>query len=480
MPGIDADALSDVAAFAERWTALRRRQERVPGVQVAIRHRGRLITSFASGVADETTGEPLTTRHRFRIASHSKMATATIVGHYLDERRLRLDDRVDDHVAAYAGTPMGQRTVHELLSHSGGIRRDGKDADHWILGQPFPDADALFMLATDHGDVLAANVRAKYSNIGFGVIGSVLESVGAASFGALLHQLVVEPLELRDTAADIDASTLGPGPVATGHTGLAIADRRIPIDQVGTGALAAATGLVSTAEDVTAFLSAHALGDERLVSDATKRLLHRSVQAIDPEVPDSGYALGFQVARVEGRTWIGHGGGWPGHITQSWLEPTEGLAVSVLTNAIDGPAGAWANAILKLLGLAMKEPGATPEHDRATLGTYEGRWTTMWRALEIVAIGRRLVAMRPESPDPVVEQQVLEVVDADTLRYADDGPGLAAPGELIQYGRDVDGTVRSIRNGGVSMVPLDVARADIDARAAAGERVEIGRPIGSS
>ena len=38
------------------------------------------------------------------------------------------------------------------------------------------------------------------------------------------------------------------------------------------------------------------------------------------------------------RRLVGHGGGWPGHITRSLLDPVAGLAVSVLTNAIDGPA----------------------------------------------------------------------------------------------------------------------------------------------
>jgi D-alanyl-D-alanine carboxypeptidase len=476
VPGYDAAALSDAAAFAERWLAFRCWRERVPGVQVAIRHHGELVASFACGVADETTSEPLTTAHRFRIASHSKMATATIVGRLVQDGVLRFDDRVDQHVAGYEGTAMGERSLRELLSHAGGIRRDGMDADHWQLARPFPDGGRLVELATDDAEVLDANVRCKYSNIGFGVLGQVVEGATGASFSELLERFVTRPLGLTDTGADLDDPALQPGRIATGHTSLGSAATRIAIDQVGTGALAAATGLVSTAEDVTAFLAAHALGDDRLVTDQVKRQLHRSVQAIDAANADTGYGLGFQVQRIEGRTWVGHGGGWPGHITRSLLDPEEGLAVSVLTNAIDGPAAAWATAIVKILGLAAAAPPL--DVGRAALATYEGRWASIWRVNEIVAIGGRLVSMSPESPDPVVEQQRLEVVDADTLRYADDGPGLAAPGELVRYERAADGTVRSIRSAGSTMHPTDALRVAIEARAADGVAVRQGSPVG--
>ena len=52
--------------------------------------------------------------------------------------------------------------------------------------------------------------------------------------------------------------------------------RRIPIEHVDTDAMAAATGFYSTAEDMCRYASAHFLGDERLLSDRSKRLMQRT------------------------------------------------------------------------------------------------------------------------------------------------------------------------------------------------------------
>ncbi len=72
-------AVADAAAYFERWVGFRRRLDDVPGVQVAIAHRGELVASFAVGEADLAAHQPLTTRHLFRIASHSKTFTATAI-----------------------------------------------------------------------------------------------------------------------------------------------------------------------------------------------------------------------------------------------------------------------------------------------------------------------------------------------------------------------------------------------------------------
>src|SRR3546814_13420854 len=69
-----------------------------PGCVIAIARRGRVVLERAFGVADLATGEPLTPRHRFRVASHSKTFTATGILRLREAGRLRLDDPAGDHV----------------------------------------------------------------------------------------------------------------------------------------------------------------------------------------------------------------------------------------------------------------------------------------------------------------------------------------------------------------------------------------------
>src|ERR1700758_2859121 len=65
-----------------------------PGCIIAIAHRGEIVAEHAFGVANLATGEKLTPRHRFRIASHSKAFTAAGIMKLREQRLLRLDDPV--------------------------------------------------------------------------------------------------------------------------------------------------------------------------------------------------------------------------------------------------------------------------------------------------------------------------------------------------------------------------------------------------
>src|SRR5690606_9640825 len=117
--------------YADRWLAYRRWRLRIPGVQVAVRVGGTLVLDAAHGAADETTGEALTTRHRFRIASHSKSLAALTAMRLVEAGLVRLDDEVQQHVPARHGTDAGALLVRELLSHGGGAVRDGDEVAFW-------------------------------------------------------------------------------------------------------------------------------------------------------------------------------------------------------------------------------------------------------------------------------------------------------------------------------------------------------------
>ena len=121
--------VADAAAYFGRWLEFRLGAERVPGVQAAVLHGDEVVLSVAHGVADVSTGEPLTDGHLFRIASHSKTFTATAVMQLVQAGSLRLDDRVGELIVELASSPIAAVTVRELLSHAGGVVRDGSDGE---------------------------------------------------------------------------------------------------------------------------------------------------------------------------------------------------------------------------------------------------------------------------------------------------------------------------------------------------------------
>ena len=113
MSELERRHVADAAVYFDRSLEFRLAADRVPGVQAAALHDDEVVLSAAHGVADVTTGEPLTDRHLFRIASHSKTFTATAVMQLVERCALRLDDTVGERIAELASSPITAVTVRE-------------------------------------------------------------------------------------------------------------------------------------------------------------------------------------------------------------------------------------------------------------------------------------------------------------------------------------------------------------------------------
>lgn len=475
MPSVSPAVFADTARYFDDWIAFRRRVDRVPGIQVAMLYDDQLVLSSAHGLADVEAGTPLTTGHLFRIASHSKVFTASAITQLVEQGRLRLDDRAGNWLSFLDGSPVAGVTIREMLSHSAGVVRDGWDGDFWQLFRPFPAADELRRISLDAADVLPRNERFKYSNISFSLLGLVVEAVTGQPYADYVTEHVVDRLELHDTGPELETARIAE--YATAYSALSYAERRVPIDPIVTGAMASATGFYSTASDVVRFAAAHFHGDNRLLSDDSKRLMQRTEWKVEGSTNQS-YGLGLAITDIKGRRLLGHGGGFPGHISYTLFDPIDRLAVSVLTNAIDGPAQVMATTAFRLLALADR--GA----DRQTTGeshripgidgtAFGGRYANLWTVFDIVELGGQLYQLDVVAGDPTEDPQRLAIVDEHTLRIAD-APGYASPGERLAFDRNDDGSVRSVRGGsGTTSCPLDHLAGAIATR----KRITLGSPL---
>jgi D-alanyl-D-alanine carboxypeptidase len=469
------DLLREALTYVDSWLDYRVWKLRTPGAQVAVWFDGALQFSKAYGVSNSDTREPLTTAHLFRIASHSKTFTATAVMQLVEAGKLRLDDTAGAWLSALAeaGSPLADVTVRHLVSHSAGVRRDGVDATFWALNRPFPDESALLDLALREGAVRHPDATFKYTNIGFGLLGLIVGKAAGSTYAEYVQTAIIEKLGLRDTGPELDEARQSE--YAGGHSGLGSWDERQVIPHVDTVALAAATGFYSTAEEMVRFASAHFFGDTRLLSDRSKNEMQRPVwTGLSPDAPQDGYGYGTIVRHYDGHRMVGHSGGYPGHITRTMWDPHEGLAISVLTNAVDGPAEELAAGILKLLdkARAMESkvplssglvnsaallPPASPDEEIA-LGSFIGRFAGLWGVTDVFILGGKLFASNPVAPSPVAEPIELAVIDADTLRIMGGSP-YGSVGELYRYERDASGKVVSLFTGGMQTWPIEDYRA---------------------
>jgi hypothetical protein len=247
------------------------------------------------------------------------------------------------------------------------------------------------------------------------------------------------------------------------------------IPHVDTHAMASATGFYSTAEDMVTFASAHFFGDDRLLSDRSRNEMQRPMwSGLSPDNPKSGYGYGIVVEDYAGHRMVGHSGGYPGHITRTMWDPNEGLAISVLTNAVDGPAEELAGGILAILDRARKTNGSRPLESGLTnsaaipplpesakdidKSSFTGRFAALWGVTDIVLLGDSLLACSPVGPQAVAYPIELGVIGEDTL-LLQSGNDYGSIGETARFERDADGSILSVTFGGMTMWPIDVYRA---------------------
>jgi D-alanyl-D-alanine carboxypeptidase len=443
------DAIAHALDYADRWIAYRRWRLRIPGVQVAVRVGGELVLDAAHGLADASTGEALTPEHRFRIASHSKSLAALAAMRLIDEGRLRLDDEAQLHVPALAGTDAGALLVRELLSHGSGAVRDGDDVAFWHLQADFPDAAGLLAIVRSGTLRIPASTEFKYSNIGFGLLGLIVEAVTGSDYPRALQQLVAAPLGLDGLWADVadDAASggtprEGTEPLVAGHSGLHSRDARTVLGSPSACALAAATGAVASAATLSDALRAVTDADDRLLSaPARRRMRQRQWTTAGRDGGAAGYGLGLMLREIDGRDWVGHGGAWTGQATRTLVDPERDVVVSVLTNAIDAPAEELAVGVARILGTALDAEGGTADADELErLRSFEGSFASVWGRVDVAELGGRLLGISPIAPDPLQAVDVLEPQEGERVRITA-ATGMGSGHEFADAQRDASGRV---------------------------------------
>jgi CubicO group peptidase (beta-lactamase class C family) len=195
----------EIKAFMARW--------QVAGGAVALVKNGRLVYSQAYGQADDNT--PAQAQHLFRIASLSKPITALAIMKLQAQGRLRLNDKVfgPKGLLPYADYPFFDRrikdiTVRQLLQHTAGWDRNlniGGDPMFnpvYIaqqMGVPAPaDAQTIIRYVLKKPLDFTPGSRFCYANIGYAVLGRVIEVRSGMSYEAYVQENILHPLGILD------------------------------------------------------------------------------------------------------------------------------------------------------------------------------------------------------------------------------------------------------------------------------------------
>jgi CubicO group peptidase (beta-lactamase class C family) len=424
--------------YLPRWLEFQLGFHDQPGCVVAVAYQERVVLEAAFGRAGP--GKRLTPRHRFRVASHSKSFAAAAVMKLREQRRLRLDDPVGRYVDGLHPA-LARATLAQLLSHASGVVRDGPDSGQFLGRRPFLDAAELRTdLAQPPG--LKPGKRFKYSNHGYGLVGLAVEAVTGERYESWLRREIIGAAGRAETVPD------GPSPkgtpLALGHSSRLPLGHRVGIPgDYATQAIAPAAGVVSTAADLVRFFEQLSRTAKRsLLSSASRREMLRPRWRDPHSSIERYYGLGIMSGRFRGWEWFGHSGGLQGYITRTCVLPRQKLALSVLTNAVDGLAHPWLEGAVEILRLFF-ERGAPSRK----LIDWTGRWWTLWNPIDLVPIGNRVLVARPDFLNPFLDASEIAVLRAQRARIALAG-GYASHGEPARLARDRNGSIVEVQLGG--------------------------------
>jgi CubicO group peptidase (beta-lactamase class C family) len=189
----------------------------IPGGAVAVMRDGKLIYARGFGYADVENKTLVQPDALFRIASVSKTITAAAIMKLVEEGKLQLHDRVAPFIAHLTPAPGAtvdprweQITVRHLLNHAGGWDRNKSNGGFDPVDRPVTAAVAVNAQVPASSETLIRYMKGMpldfnpgekfaYSNLGYIILGRVIERVSGMSYKDYVRTRVLEPVGANRT-----------------------------------------------------------------------------------------------------------------------------------------------------------------------------------------------------------------------------------------------------------------------------------------
>ncbi|WP_433267717.1 serine hydrolase domain-containing protein [Actinosynnema sp. CS-041913] len=300
----------------------------------------------SGGVARIGTKHRVDPDGRFRIGSMTKLFTATAALQLSAQGKLDLDRTVQHYLPdlLQPKEDWGPITVRQLLNHTHGI--PGVPLPHkdpaWFFEHRYDDFEPLDLvrMGVEKGPRFPAGTRQEYGNMGYLVVGLVIEKATGKPYGAAIRDGIIRPLGLRDTTLPGRDHRIK-GPHAHGYE--ATASGYVDVTESNPSLQWSAAEIISNAPDLDRLLNAMVRGD---LLPAKQRAELLTV----PPVPGATHALGIQ--RIElpsGVVVWGKTGDRPGYNNgaATTLDGSRTLVYSVNTLHMGGDLPAASNRIIQ-------------------------------------------------------------------------------------------------------------------------------------
>jgi serine-type D-Ala-D-Ala carboxypeptidase/endopeptidase len=384
------------------------------------------------------TDRPLDADTVFEIGSISKVLTSLLLADMVRRGEVAMDDPASKFLPAgvrmpdFEGAPI---TLMDLATYTSGLPRMPSNFAPKDWGNPYIDytAELLYDYLSNHKLGFRPGKHFEYSNLGFGLLGHILELRAGRSYEELVVSRICAPLGMDDTRITLTASMKAR--LAQGHdAGLA------PVPNWDFLALAGAGAFRSTANDLLKFLALCLDPADTPVAGALKITLSER----RPRMDQRDVGLGWFVSRRFDDELIWKSGGTGGYATFIGYSTKTRRNRILLSNAADYDANIALATHLVNAAYPLPKLRRVVPVDPAVLAAYAGRYEISPAfILTVRADGGRLFIQATAQPEfeAYAESETAffyRVVDAQISFVRPEG-GSAPSLTLHQNGKNLPG-----------------------------------------
>ena len=324
-----------------------------PGAVLAIRHgaEGDVFCASAGTLSIDPPGGPVLASTIYDLASLTKpLATVSSIALLIQDGRCDLNDRTDLLLPELQDAPVGAATLRDLLSHSSGLPGWRAFYERLSPNADLPDsqkarskaAQQVVRLIKNEALVYRVRERSIYSDLGFMLLGIIIERVGGSSLDQFVSERITQPLQagpLRYLPIDPTGSrqeTIAPTEWDEWRNRLVCGEVH---DQnaAAMGGVAGHAGLFGTAQSVLAVTGAWLAAYHRRNSIFEANVV-REITERQADLGKASWALGWDTPSPpssSGQYFSSKSFGHLGYTgTSIWIDPEQELEVVLLSNRV--------------------------------------------------------------------------------------------------------------------------------------------------
>jgi D-alanyl-D-alanine carboxypeptidase len=310
-----------------------------PGVTVGLALADGTSISVSSGFSDLENRVPMLPSDRMLSGSIGKTYVSAVMLQLVQEGKVKLDEKIErwfGHEKWFGRLPnWSEITVRMLMNHTSGIQEHVLNKQLIDELRKNPDKvwppEELISYILDSKPLFPAGQGWSYADTNYILVGMIIERVTKNTFYDELTRRILKPLKLEQTVPANSRSIPG---LITGYSrkgspfgfeGRVITDGRFIINPQfeWTGG-----GLATNADDLARW--AKALYEGRVVK---KPYLEQMLVAVEAKTGKGDkYGLGVQVRQSEWGLTYGHGGWFPGYLSEMEYFPRHKTAIAVQFN----------------------------------------------------------------------------------------------------------------------------------------------------